>query len=453
MSKSALTGTRIRARRTVLGLAQAELARRVGVSPSYLNLIEHNRRGVGADLLDRMAEALGVPAESLREGAGAALLETMREAAASAPADAAALPEIDRAEEFAGRFPGWAALVAAQSRRLAALERTVERLTDRMTHDPHLSAALHELLSVASALRSTATILAETGDIAPEWRARFLANLDTDSRRMAEGAQALVGYLDAAQPEESGLAAPQEELEAWLEARGWHLPEVEGEAAPHGAGPSPEAGSEGLVAGAPELATASARALARSHLERARADAAALPLSRLAAALAAHGPDPAALAAALGVEGDLPRLFRRLAALPAGFGGLPPVGLVVCDGSGTLTFRRPVPGFGLPRFGAACPLWPLFQALARPLQPLRVTVQTAGRPAQRFEAFAICRPRVPAGFGTPAVLEASMLLLPAAGEGAAEAEAPVQAVGTSCRICPRQACPARREPALVAEAG
>lgn len=247
MPRSALTGSRIRARRTVLGLAQAELARRVGVSPSFLNLIEHNRRGVGPDLLDRMAAVLGVPADSLREGAGAALIDLLREAAAAAPADAAAPPEIDRAEEFAGRFPGWAELVAAQSRRLAALERTVERLTDRMTHDPHLSAALHELLSVSAALRSTATILAETEDIAPEWRERFLHNLDADTQRMAEGAQALVGYLDAAQPEESGLAAPQEELEAWLAARGWHLPELEGP------GPVPEA----QMLAAPELATAS----------------------------------------------------------------------------------------------------------------------------------------------------------------------------------------------------
>lgn len=445
MPRSALTGSRIRARRTVLGLAQAELARRVGVSASYLNLIEHNRRGIGRDLLDRVAGALGVSGESLREGAGAALIDTLREAAASAPADAAAAPEIDRAEEFAGRFPGWAELVAAQSRRVAVLERSVERLTDRMTHDPHLSAALHELLSVASALRSTATILAETRDIAPEWRARFVANLDADTRRMAEGAQALVGYLDVSEPEESGLAAPQEELEAWLAARGWHLPEMEG---PEGAAVSVEA----LVTGAPELATASSRALARAYLERARADAAALPLARLGAALAVQGPDPAALAAALGLAGDLPRLFRRLAALPAGFGGLPPVGLVVCDGSGTLTFRRPVPGFGLPRFGSACPLWPLFQALARPLQPLRMTVETAGRLPQRFEAFAVCRPLVPAGFGRPAVLEASMLLMPAAGT-AAEPGAAVQPVGTSCRICPRPACPARREPALVAEAG
>lgn len=436
MVRTALTGTRIRARRMLLGMAQAELARRLAISPSYLNLIEHNRRGVGDGLLARAAAALGVTAESLSEGAGAALIETLREAAGAVAADAHAAPELDRAEEFLGRFPGWAGLMAAQTRRLAALERTVERLTDRMNHDPHLSAALHELLSSTSALRSTAAILAEDAGIAPEWRSRFLRNLDADSLRLAEGAQALVGYLDAAAPEESGLAAPQEELEAWLDARGWHLSELE---------VSEPEGGETLLA-APELATASARALAQAHVARARADAAALPLPLLADALAEVGADPARLAARLGVEEELPRLFRRLAALPAGFAGIPPVGLVICDGSGTFTFRRPVPGFGLPRFGAACPLWPLFQALARPLQPLHATVEIAGRHMQRFETYAVCRPVAPAGFGRPAVLEATMLILPAAAESAGEA----QPVGTSCRICPRGTCPARREPALVA---
>nr|WP_242511770.1 short-chain fatty acyl-CoA regulator family protein [Rhodobaculum claviforme] len=431
-----MTGSHIRARRTVLGLSQAALARRVGISASYLNLIEHNRRRVGGGLLVGIAEALGVSAASLREGAEAGLLETLREAAAGTPADAAAVPEADRAEEFAGRFPGWAALTAGQARRLAALERSVERLTDRMTHDPHLSAALHELLSVAAALRSTATILADTEDLSPDWRARFLNNLERDSQRLAEGAQALVGYLDTAEPEESGLAAPQEELEAWLDARGWHLPELED---------GDPAAVEALVEGAAALASASARALARAHLVRAQGDAVALPLGRLRAALAVHGPDPAALVGALGMAGDVARLFRRLAALPAGFAGMPRVGLVICDGSGTLTFRRPVPGFGLPRFGAACPLWPLFQALARPDQPLRVTVETAGRLPQRFETFAVCRPVVPAGFGVPAVLEAAMLILPAPAVDTAP-----QPVGTSCRICPRPHCPARREPALVA---
>lgn len=65
MPRSALTGTRIRERRTVLGLRQAELARLSGISPSYLNLIEHNRRRIGGKLLVEIARHLGVEASAL----------------------------------------------------------------------------------------------------------------------------------------------------------------------------------------------------------------------------------------------------------------------------------------------------------------------------------------------------------------------------------------------------
>jgi predicted transcriptional regulator/transcriptional regulator with XRE-family HTH domain len=46
-------------------MTQAELARRLGLSASYLNLIEHNRRGVTADLLVKLAKILPVDLKTL----------------------------------------------------------------------------------------------------------------------------------------------------------------------------------------------------------------------------------------------------------------------------------------------------------------------------------------------------------------------------------------------------
>ena len=82
MPRPALTGTRIRARRNLRGLRQAELAREVGVSPSFLNLIEHNRRKVSPQLLDALATALGVSADALIEDTDARLIEGARGGAA-----------------------------------------------------------------------------------------------------------------------------------------------------------------------------------------------------------------------------------------------------------------------------------------------------------------------------------------------------------------------------------
>nr|MDJ0825743.1 helix-turn-helix domain-containing protein [Rhodobacter sp.] len=396
MPAGALTGSRIRERRVMLGIKQAALARTAGISAAYLNLVEHNKRRIGGKLLVDIARALDVDAAALAEGAEAELVSGLRDAAARAPEVAT---EDARVEEFAGRFPGWAGLVASQHRRIGRLERTVETLTDRMAHDPHLAASLHELLSTVTAINSTASILVEPGEIEAEWQDRFHRNIHEDSQRLAEGSRALVAYLDSGAETEMGASSPQEELEAWLQAQGFHVAEME-RALPVSA--------EALLRGAGALVTEAGRDLAAVYLARYRADALKMPLGEFQAAAAALAYDPAALADRFGA--DLAAVLRRLATLPEDGAGR--IGLVVCDGSGALTFRKPVEGFPLPRFGAACPLWPLYQALSRPMTPVRALVEMSGRARERFLTYAISQPAGAAGFDTPTVFEATMLMLP-----------------------------------------
>jgi transcriptional regulator with XRE-family HTH domain len=160
MPLSSLTGTRLRERRLIAGLRQAEVAAAAGISASYLNLIEHNRRKVAGPVLARLAAALKLEVAEFAVGRGAALVEDLRAAAAAGGGTGA---EVDRLEDFVGRFPGWAALLAGLNGRVMAQERALEALNDRMSHDPHLALALHEVLSALSSVRSTAAILAETG--------------------------------------------------------------------------------------------------------------------------------------------------------------------------------------------------------------------------------------------------------------------------------------------------
>ncbi|GAB4258839.1 MAG: helix-turn-helix transcriptional regulator [Pararhodobacter sp.] len=445
MVRTALSGTRIRTLRTARRIGQADLARMVGVSPSYLNLIEHNRRRAGPRLLEAIAEALQIPPEALDERAGDAQIEALRAAAARVAPDALAgpPPETDRAEEFLGRFPGWAGLLSHLHDRAEQQGRIIERLSDRMAHDPNLSAALHEIVSAVTSVQSTAAILAESEDLDAEWRARFHRNVHADSVRLANAAEALVAYLDTL-GDETGPAAPQEELETWLERRGYHIAATEA--------PEP-ADWQALTEGEAELASAPARALAVAWLTRAQADAQALPLARLQPALVAMFAEggrfaPDLLAQQFGA--DLGQLFRRLACLPP-VQGVPRFGLAICDGSGTLTFRRPIEGFTPPRFGGACPLWPLYRALLQPDRPVQALIEFPGGGGARFVAHAVAGQRGPLRFDAPQVWEASMLITPASAVRAPGlTEAPALPVGSSCRICPRGECDARREPSIVA---
>lgn len=429
MSREALTGTRIRERRVMAGQKQADLAKLIGISASYLNLIEHNRRRIGGKLLLDIAAALGVEPTALTEGAEAALIATLREAADDAGLSG---PDGARADEFAGRFPGWADVLASAQRRIATLERTVETLTDRLAHDPHLAASMHELLTTAAAIRSTASILAETKTLEPEWRDRFHANIDQDSRRLADSTQDLVRYLEA-DPETTPVAhSPQEEVEAFLAAHRFRFEALEQAASDPGA-------INGLTDTAPELKSVAARHIARDVLHQVARDAAALPLARLSTEIDTHGPDPMALSGATGQP--VARVLRRMAAL-SDLGA----GLLVCDRSGTVIFRKSIGGFVVPRFGACCPLWPLFSVLGSPGTVIRTRVHQLGRGHAPFDCFASCETLDAPGYNVLPLVQAVMLILPAH-----DLSRTVVDVGSTCRACPAEACPARREPSILNE--
>lgn len=423
-----LTGSRIRERREMQALKQADLARIIGISASYLNLIEHNRRRIGGKLLLNIASALEVEPQALTDGAEAALLGVLGEAAQAADLSA---HDTGQAEAFAGRFPGWAEALAASQRRVAALERTVETLSDRMAHDPHLADSMHELLTTAAAVRSTAEILADDGALEREWQDRFHANLDADSLRLAQSAQELVGYLEQTKNASAPGNAPQEEVEAFLARHLFYFPELE-------TAPAPRAIDSLLVKEARALSEA-ARFILRGVLEQVREDAQLLGLPDLEEALAQEGRDPVRIAQRLGVPVAL--VLRRLAAL-RDLGA----GLVVCDRSGTVIFRKSVDGFSVPRFDSCCPLWPLFSALGASGAVLYTRIGQLGRGQVQFDAYACNDLGQPQEYNAPASARGVMLLLPAP---AGDVSVDVRKVGATCRICPHASCNARREPSIL----
>jgi transcriptional regulator with XRE-family HTH domain len=61
-------GERIRAKRLERGWTQDELARRAGISKGFLSDLENNKRGVNADTLLDVAQALGVSIDYLMTG-------------------------------------------------------------------------------------------------------------------------------------------------------------------------------------------------------------------------------------------------------------------------------------------------------------------------------------------------------------------------------------------------
>ena len=121
-------------------------------------------------------------------------------------------------------------------------------------------------------------------------------------------------------------------------------------------------------------------------------------------------------------------------------------GLVVCDRAGSILYRKPVGQMVVPRFGAACALWPLFAALSHPGQVVRTPMVQLGQSRARYDCIAVAEVIGEPAYNTPPLVEASMLLLPDPGVGAQ----PALEVGSTCGVCPKPKCPGRREPSMLA---
>jgi len=158
----ALLGTRIRENRKALKLTQKDLAKIAGISASYLNLIEHNRRGIAGKTLNTIARALSVEPSELSDGMNQSLINRLKSAAIR---NKQINTETNRIEEFAARFPGFARLIARQSDQINIRDEEFTILSDQLKHDPYFAEAMHLLLSNITTIRSTADILAGNSNI------------------------------------------------------------------------------------------------------------------------------------------------------------------------------------------------------------------------------------------------------------------------------------------------
>ncbi|HRQ80940.1 MAG TPA: ImmA/IrrE family metallo-endopeptidase, partial [Azospirillaceae bacterium] len=79
MERKAMLGAKVRRLRRDQGLTQAQMADALGISPSYLNLIEHNQRPVTVPVLLRLGQSFGVDLQAFAEDEESRLAAGLKE--------------------------------------------------------------------------------------------------------------------------------------------------------------------------------------------------------------------------------------------------------------------------------------------------------------------------------------------------------------------------------------
>ncbi len=218
-------GSKIREQRKMLRLTQAALAEQAGISASYLNLIEANKRQIGGRLLQKIAAALHVDLDQLDGAFERRLAEHLEDLAKGGLLKDL---EIEPASAFdlIARHPKWARALIRLYRAFQDQAAHASALSDRLNHDPFLRDAVHGMLTNVTAIRSASEIVEGTADLASEDRSRFDHIIGSESQRLADVTARLADYFDGAGARIRSLA-PAEEVDDFLWEQGNYFPRIE----------------------------------------------------------------------------------------------------------------------------------------------------------------------------------------------------------------------------------
>lgn len=440
------SGGRIRRLRRLRHQSQADLAQALGISPSYLNLIEHNRRKITVPLLFKVAGHFGVEPTELVESEEAHLASDLMELFGDnifAEADltnheirdlATANPSVARAilllyDRYRSMVAGSIATDASDESTIPhhmATDRISDFLQESGNHFPSLEAAAERVradIDRASdgldyGLRSY--LLNVFG---LDWR---LATLPAGIGRRLDTAQNRLLVSDLL-PKETALFNAAHQL-------GLMAAETEIDA----------------IIGEANLSEGDAPALARHVLASYFAGALVMPYASFYRACRDTRYDIERIARRFGASFE--QVCHRMTTLQRpGMQGIP-LHLVRADIAGNISKRFSLSGIRIPRHSGACPRWNVYSAF---LQPERINIQISQMPdGARY--FCIARtiakgdyrhnaPRRHLSIGLGCAIAYARDMVYADGIDLGN-EAQVVQIGVGCRICPRLDCGQRAHP-------
>ena len=443
-------GSRVRQLRGERGFSQAALAQMLGISPSYLNQIEHDVRPLTVAVLVRITEVFGVDATFFASEDDTRLVAELREVSMDRDFDV----DVDLAEiaDMVGSHPALARAMVNLHRRYRLTTTQLAAATEGRDSDgsgsgsitmPHEEVRdyfyqrqnyLHELDTAAEDL--TVRLRMHRGELARDLSDRLKAVHGVQIRRLDLGDNVLHHYDPQAKRLEFGnhLSPGQQVFKMAAELAYLEFGDL----------------IDKLVAEG-KFTSEESTTLARLGLANYFAAATVLPYRQFHDVAEEFRYDIERLSAFYSVSYET--IAHRLSTLQRPSMRGVPFSFVRVDRAGNMSKRQSATGFHFSSTGGTCPLWNVYETFANPGKILvqiaqmpdgrnymwvaRTVERRASRYGQPGKTFAI-------GLGCE-LRHAQRLVY---SEGLDLSGDNATPIGAGCRVCERDNCPQRAFPAL-----
>lgn len=446
--RSVYVGPRLRRLRRDLGLKQSDVAHDLGISPSYVALLERNQRPLTADLLLRLAQTYRIDVAAIARDDSddyAARLKAVFKDPLFADIDLSPLELTDVSANYAGVVEGMLRLYTTYREEQMALadssaEAGGERARKAEDRDPlaeargFLAARRNSFPTLDDAAERLASIIGAPSQMAEYIKSKHrlrVRRLPADV--MAGFTRRMDRHRDAIMLSDSLDNASynfQLALQlAYLEMRS----EI------------------GDLLKSSSFRTESGERLTRRALASYAAAAIMMPYGLFASAVEAKRYDVEALARQFGTSFE--QTAHRLTTLQKPGQERVPFFFLRVDQAGNVSKRLDGAGFPFARHGGGCPLWTVHQVFKTPRQ---IVTQWLELPdGQRFFSIARTVTSGGGGYGAPRVDRAIAIVCAAEHaprliytQGRAGSATEATPIGVTCRLCQRTRCPARAAPPI-----
>lgn len=449
-------GKKIRAMRMDEGLTQAALAEKLGISASYLNLVEHDRRPLTANLLIKLAHYFDLNIRDLAAGKDTRLEADLREVFGD-PLFAGRGPEGADLRAFVAGSPDIARSVLDLYQSYVAAHQSAEALSESVLDR-------QDVAPVDLARQSSEQV----SDLIQRYENHF-PELEEEAERVWTDARLDGGDLFAGLPvylrKKYGVQVVLKKVDEMKSVMRKYDPDTKelaiSEVLRRGSRNFQIAHQVGLIACSPildriavdpNLTAPGSRELCRIALANYFASAVLMPYDQILDAARAVRYDLDLLSHRF--RASIEQVCHRLTSLRRRGSEGVSFSMVRVDLAGNISKRFSAGGVHFPRFSGLCPLWNVHAAF---LQPGRPRVQISMLPdGTRFFSIARTVRKHRGGYHESQVLYAIALgcnldaakeLVYADGIDLQNVEAAVP-VGITCRLCERMDCKARAFPPI-----